>query len=85
MRQPIVSFHGYLLGKILTYLKTQGCQAELSTYTLDGVKSTIQDDFGFRYEIQIKTIGRVPDNLEGSNANVSKTNAVVAPAPRFKG
>lgn len=60
MKSPLTTFNGWILSKINTYLKiSEGCTIETSNYTNDGARTIVQDSFGFRYEIQIKTLGRI--------------------------
>lgn len=64
MQAPITSFNGWIISKILNYLLcNEGCITGKANYTGEGVRAEVTDAFGFRYEIQVKTIGRVL-NLE---------------------
>lgn len=55
----------HMLMKIAAYLSTkEGCKAINIGYTEAGAKATIQDAFGYQYEIEIKTSGRIRTELE---------------------
>jgi len=57
--KPKTTFNGLLIAKIIGYLTSrEGCSNSNTEYTSDGVRTVIQDAMGFRYEVQVKTIGR---------------------------
>lgn len=63
----VKSFNGWVMSKIMSYLSAkEGMQTEIAHYTGDGMRCIIQDSMGFRYEIIVKTIGRIhqPDELD---------------------
>ena len=50
----------WIFAKILTHLTNHEGITELETIrTSDQLRSTIQDALGFRYEVQIKCLGRI--------------------------
>lgn len=62
MRVPKTTFNSWVLTKILNYLATsEGCCTENLEYTTEGMKSIIRDSFGYRYEINIRTLSRIDD------------------------
>lgn len=67
---PKTPFNGRMLAKIGSFLETkEGCQVLDIDYTYAGAKTTIQDSFGFRYELEIKTIGRTQTDPQEYNQN----------------
>lgn len=60
MKAPVTKFNKWILDKILNTLSIkEGCVVNDFNYTADGAKTVIMDSFGFIYEINIKTVGRV--------------------------
>jgi hypothetical protein len=53
----------WLLSKVLAYLeKSEGCDAETEEQVSDSTSSIIiQDAFGFRYQIQVRLLGRIQE------------------------
>lgn len=75
--KPITSFNGWLIGKITVYLASkQGFITEESCYTATGIKSTVRDAFGYRYEIHVKTLNRIQDYQEDFNELFKNTNSM---------
>ena len=63
MKAPITSFNGWVLGKIVGFMREkEGFDVETVEYTAEGAKSIFRDCFGFRYEVTIKTISRLTDS-----------------------
>ena len=61
--KSITSFNGWMLGKIVSYLKEkEGCSVERTEYTPEGARTIFQDSFGFRYEIRIEMLSRLHDS-----------------------
>lgn len=66
---PKTPFNKWIVDKILSYLASkEGCVIEDSIYTQKGMKAVVMDTFGFRYEIEIKTLSRLNDEKQDSNA-----------------
>ena len=54
----------WLLTKILNYLATyEGCTIDNQDSTDNSVYATIQDVFGYRYQVNIKLLGRTTDYM----------------------
>jgi hypothetical protein len=61
-----------LLDKILAYLLTkEGCLSETADVKNEAPKVVIRDAFGYRYEIQVRLLGRTH---EDRNLDVFKVN-----------
>lgn len=74
MMNPITPFNSWILGKLTAYLASkEGCLVEAAEYTKDGMKTVVRDAFGYRYELNIKTLSRVDNNPKDFNENVSFT------------
>ncbi len=53
------SFNSWIMGKILQYLTgREGFTSVKSEYSADGYRAVVEDAFGFRYELEIKAVGR---------------------------
>lgn len=60
MKKPVTTFNGWLIEKISGYLKSrEGCTIEATEYTEDGARSIVRDSLGYRYEVNVKTLGRI--------------------------
>ena len=58
------TFNAWILSKILNFLKNrEGMDYSNTEYTLDGIKTTVTDAFGYRYEIHVKIIGRLQNGI----------------------
>jgi hypothetical protein len=67
MKAPITSFNGWVLGKITQFMsEKEGFNVETVEYTAEGARTVIQDAFGFRYEVHIKTLSRLHDSPQQS-------------------
>lgn len=56
--------------KITRLLKNhEGMQSYDTEYTLEGIKTIVTDSFGYRYEIQVKTLGRLGADIEITKEN----------------
>ena len=54
----------WLFAKVMLHLKNhEGCSVQEPIKTSDSLRATIQDSLGFRYEVQIKCLGRI-QNVE---------------------
>lgn len=63
---PKTPFNNWILNKIATYLTTkEGCEANGPEYTSEGARVVVQDAFGYRYEISVKTISRIDSDSDG--------------------
>lgn len=50
----------WLFSKVMIHLTLhEGCTGLQTTKTSNEIKSVIQDSLGFRYEVQIKCLGRI--------------------------
>lgn len=50
----------WLFSKVMLHLKNhEGCQINDPTKTSDSLRAVVQDALGFRYEVQIKCLGRI--------------------------
>lgn len=64
------SFNGWIISKINKLMKNhEGMNVEETTYGFDCVTSVITDSFGYRYEIQVKTLGRLGNQIENIESN----------------
>lgn len=60
MSKIITAFNGRLLFKIGAFLRSrEGFIVEEQEYTDTGARTTVQDSMGFRYEVTVKTLGRI--------------------------
>ena len=65
MKTPM---NDWLLIKILSNLVAHdGFIIEKSDYTIEGMKAVVKDAFGYRYEINVSTLGRTHDDKRDSN------------------
>ena len=50
----------WIFAKIMTHLTNhEGCTGLDTTRTSNEIRATVQDSLGFRYEIQVKCVGRI--------------------------
>lgn len=69
--KSITTFNGWLLNKISSYLSSkEGFTIETSSYMQDGIRTIVQDSFGFRYELQVKTLGRIQNHSNSNDLEV---------------
>jgi len=72
------TFNGWIMEKITRLLKNhEGMETCESEYTLDGIKTIVTDSFGYRYEIQVKALGRLGANIENLKENPYYADAVL--------
>lgn len=67
MSTSVTALNQWILTKISTFLvNKEGCLIEASDRhpSSDSARVVVQDAFGFRYEVHIKTLGRL-QNTEG--------------------
>jgi len=58
--KAVTSFNGWVISKMVAYLTgKEGFSMETFNYTWAGAQVVVKDAFGFRYEINIKTLSRV--------------------------
>jgi len=63
MKAPVTTMNGWVMGKVISFLKEkEGFHVERVEYTAQGIRGIIRDTFGFRYEINMETIGRLADS-----------------------
>lgn len=61
---PVTSLNGWIMAKIVQWLTSkEGVEASALEYTADGARVVLQDAFGFRYEVSIKTLSRVNNSI----------------------
>jgi len=72
------TFNGWIMDKITRLLKNhEGMENYATEYTLDGIKTIVTDSFGYRYEIQVKTLGRLGADIEIAKENPYYADAVL--------
>jgi len=60
MRPSVTTFNGWLISKLTGFLNVrEGFTIEATEYTEGGAVSTVRDSLGFRYEVRVKTLGRI--------------------------
>lgn len=63
---PKTPFNSWIIGKVASFLSAkEGCVVDPPEYTKDGCKVVVQDAFGYRYELNIKTISRITNDSDG--------------------
>jgi hypothetical protein len=58
----------WIMAKLLNYMKNhEGCTVVDNIKASDSAKAIIVDSLGFRYEVQLKCIGRLYNNIEDTS------------------
>ncbi len=83
--KSLKSFNGWLMSRILIALgANEGYTVESTSYFNNGMRSVVVDSFGFRQEIQVKTLSNISDNLEGIHAYSDSDAAMAIDTPDLK-
>lgn len=65
---PKTPFNQWLVSKLVSYLVgKEGFSTETQNFTDEGMKAIVVDTFGFRYEINVKTLSRINDDMKDSH------------------
>jgi hypothetical protein len=72
--------------KIANFLKNkEGCEVIQQNYTINGIQAVIQDSFGYRYEINIRTLSRLGSNIEDTTNNPYLLDAALQKSIKSQG
>lgn len=64
--KPITKFNSWVLNKAARHLvSSEGMDLIAFEYTEEGAVAIVQDAFGYRYELNIKTVARVITDPDG--------------------
>lgn len=77
MRYPSRPLSNWIVDKILTYISDrEGCTIEQPVNQAESVTVTFYDSFGYKYEMEIKCVGRVSNHGEGFDV-LSKVSSML--------